>query len=42
MPTGLSAAAVSHDTVTLTWDDPQDDAITGYVILRRDSAKSTR
>ena len=34
-PTGLSAA-VSHDTVTLTWDDPQDDTITGYVILRRD------
>ena len=37
MPTGLSAAAgVSHDTVTLTWNDPRDDAITGYVILRRD------
>ncbi len=36
MPTGLSAAVVSHDTVTLTWDDPRDDAITGYVILRRD------
>ena len=35
-PTGLSAAAVSHDAVTLTWDDPQDDSITGYVILRRD------
>ena len=34
-PTGLSAT-VSHDAVTLTWDDPQDDAITGYVILRRD------
>ena len=34
-PTGLSAA-VSHDTVTLTWDNPQDDSITGYVILRRD------
>ena len=34
-PTGLSAV-VSHDTVTLAWDDPQDDAITGYVILRRD------
>ena len=33
-PTGLSAA-VSHDAVTLTWDNPQDDAITGYVILRR-------
>ena len=35
-PTGLSAAVVSHDTVTLTWDNPQNDAITGYVILRRD------
>ena len=35
-PTGLSAAAVSHDAVTLAWDDPQDDSITGYVILRRD------
>ena len=36
-PTGLSAV-VSHDTVSLTWDDPQDDSITGYVILRRDRA----
>ena len=35
-PTGLSAAVISHDTVTITWDDPQDDAITGYIILRRD------
>ena len=34
-PTGLSAA-VSHDAVTLAWDDPRDDSITGYVILRRD------
>ena len=33
-PTGLSATS-SHDSVTLTWDDPQDDTITGYVILRR-------
>ncbi len=33
-PTGLSAE-VSHDSVTLTWDDPQDGSITGYVILRR-------
>ena len=33
-PTGLSATA-SHDQVVLTWDDPQDDGITGYVILRR-------
>ena len=33
-PRGLEATA-SHDSVTLTWDDPQDDSITGYVILRR-------
>ena len=37
MPTGLSPS-VSHNAVTLTWDDPQDDSITGYVILRRDRA----
>ena len=33
-PRGLSATA-SHDAITLTWDDPGDDTITGYVILRR-------
>ena len=33
-PRGLYATAI-HDQVTLTWDDPQDDSITGYVILRR-------
>ena len=33
-PTGLSATA-SHDAITLTWDDPDDASITGYVILRR-------
>ena len=33
-PTGLSATA-THDSVTLTLDDPNDDSITGYVILRR-------
>ena len=33
-PTGLFATA-SHDSVTLTWDDPSNDSITGYVILRR-------
>ena len=33
-PTGLSATA-SYDQVTLSWDDPGDDTITGYVILRR-------
>ena len=34
-PTGLSSQA-SHDTVTLSWDDPGDPAVSGYVILRRD------
>ena len=33
-PRGLSATA-THDSMTLTWDDPGDDSITGYVILRR-------
>ena len=33
-PTGLSATA-THDQVALTWDAPNDDSITGYVILRR-------
>ena len=34
-PTGLEATTASHDSVTLTWDDPGNDTITGYVILRR-------
>ena len=34
-PSGLSATASSYDSVILTWDDPDDDSITGYVILRR-------
>ena len=33
-PRGLEATA-THDSVTLTWNDPQDESITGYVILRR-------
>ena len=33
-PAGLDATA-THDSVTLTWDDPGDDSITGYVVLRR-------
>ena len=36
-PTGLTSK-VSHDSVTLTWNDPQDNTIDGYVILRRDKA----
>ena len=37
-PRGLSAAAARH-RVTLSWEDPKDDSIDGYVILRgnRDS-----
>ena len=33
-PTGL-AGPVSHDSVSLSWDDPGDDSITGYRVLRR-------
>ena len=32
-PKGLDATA-THGQVVLTWDDPQDESITGYVILR--------
>ena len=32
---GPLEATATHDSVTLTWDDPGDDSITGYVILRR-------
>ena len=39
-PRGLEATA-THDSVTLTWDDPQDDSITGYVILRRVRVNNT-
>ena len=34
-PTGLSVEA-AHDRVNLTWDDPNDDSITHYQVLRRD------
>ncbi len=33
-PTGLTGT-VAHDQVALTWNDPGDDTITGYQILRR-------
>ena len=33
-PTGLTASDIEHDTLTLTWDDPEDDSITGYRVLR--------
>ena len=34
-PARPAATSISHDSVTITWDDPQDDSITGYRILRR-------
>ena len=39
-PTGLTADAVAYNTVTLTWDEPQDDSITGYVVMRLDFVRS--
>ena len=33
-PTGLSATA-SHDQVVLTWNNTNDESVTGYVVLRR-------
>ena len=33
-PTGLTASDIEHDSLTLTWDDPEDDSITGYRVLR--------
>ena len=38
-PTGLSKPRRPTTQVNLTWDDPGDDSITGYVILRRHSLR---
>ena len=37
-PTGLMATQVGHSVLTLTWNDPQDDTITGYRVLRGEEA----
>ena len=37
-PTGLVAARIGHSVLTLTWNNPQDDTITGYRVLRGPSA----
>ena len=39
-PTGLTAARVGHDSLTLTWDDPQDARITWYRVMRGPDAGS--
>ena len=39
-PTGLTASPVEHDSLTLTWEDPQDARITGYRVMRGPNAGS--
>ena len=39
-PTGLTASQVAHDSLTLTWNDPQEAGITGYRVLRGSDAGS--
>ena len=39
-PTGLTNT-VTHDSVFLSWDDPNDDSITGYRILRLNRAEDS-
>ena len=34
-PTGLSVSSEEFHSVSIAWDDPQDDSITGYQVLRR-------
>ena len=39
-PTGLAASSIEHDSLTLTWNDPQEAGITGYRVLRGTDADS--
>ena len=39
-PTGLTASELAHESVTLTWNDPQDASITGHRVLRGSDANS--
>ena len=34
-PTGLAVSSEGFHSITIAWDDPQDDSITGYQVLRR-------
>ncbi len=34
-PTNLTATVNADGSITLTWDAPDDDPVTGYQILRR-------
>ena len=40
VPTGLTVSQAAHNSLTLTWDDPQDARITGYRVLRGPDADS--
>ena len=37
-PTGLTTQGVTHNSITLSWTDPEDTSITGYRILRGNEA----
>ena len=39
-PTGLTATALDHDTVSLTWSHPDEEDVDHYQILRRTSDES--
>ena len=39
-PTGLTVSRVGHSVLTLTWNDSEDDTVTGYRILRGPDADS--
>ena len=39
-PTGLAAGTQTHDSITLSWDDPGDSAIQSYQVLRRPRDRS--
>ena len=41
-PQNLAVSVALHDSVTLTWDDPEDTSITGYRILRRNSTERAK
>ena len=39
-PTGLTTSGVTHNSITLSWTDPEDTSITGYRILRGNEASN--
>ena len=40
-PARPTATSISHDSVTITWDNPQDDSITGSRIAPKESIYAT-